>query len=130
LLLSPVPSAAHCDWLGQVICRGLLFLWIVGLESACGGGGGASNEPSCTFSGKAPAVLVWEAVPDALGYRIYYRTAPGSYIQNLEQGLDVGNVTTYSMTGLAVGTTYHFAVTAYGTNGESDFSNEACKIIS
>jgi hypothetical protein len=104
-------------------------MWIAGLESACGGGDGTSDGPSCAFSGKPPAVLVWDAVPDALGYRIYYRTAPGSYLQNLEQGLDVGNVTTYSMTELAARSTYHFAVTAYGTNGESDFSNEACKTI-
>jgi hypothetical protein len=92
--------------------------------NACGGGG-----PPCSSTGRAPVVLAWDAVAGADGYRIYYRTAPGSYLQNLELGLDAGDVTTYSVAGLTTGTTYYFAVTAYGSNGESDFSDEACQSI-
>jgi fibronectin type 3 domain-containing protein len=105
----------------------LLLLPIVGALNACGGGG----EPviACSLVGQSPVVLVWDAVSGADGYRIYYRTEPGSYLQNLEQGLDLGNDTTYTATGLTLGTTYHFAVTAYGPDGESDFSNEACQTI-
>jgi len=106
---------------------GLLLLAIAVALSACGGGG--EDAAACALNGPEPAVLAWDAVAGALGYRIYYRTAPGSYFQNLEQGLDVGNLVTYTVTGLASGTTYHFAVTAYGAEGESDFSNEACKAI-
>lgn len=85
--------------------------------------------PECDSTGAAPIVLTWDDVVGADGYRIYYRTAPGSYTQNLEQGLDVGNVTTFTVTGLTPGTSYHFAVTAYDSTGESDFSNEACQTI-
>ena len=94
--------------------------------NACGG---ETDAVACIFTGPAPAVLTWNAVAGANGYRIYYRTSPGSYLQNLEQGLDVGNVSTYKATGLTSGTSYHFAVTAYGPDGESDFSNEVCKTI-
>jgi fibronectin type 3 domain-containing protein len=109
------------------ISSALLLLMACGVLNACGGGG----EPvsACDSTGTAPMVLVWDAVTGAEGYRIYVRTAPGSYLQNLEQGLDVGNATTFTATTLAAGTTYHFAVTAYDSIGESDFSNEACQTI-
>jgi len=104
----------------------LFSLAVSGLLHACGGG---DPLPECNVTGPSPVVLVWDGVTGAVGYRIYYRTAPGSYLQNLEEGLDVGNVTTFVATGLTVGTTYHFAVTAYDLMGESDFSNEACQTI-
>lgn len=108
------------------------------LLSACGGGGGDGDgaefvvEPerlTCSSSGSAPVVLVWTAAVSANGYRVYYRSAPGSYLQNIGAGLDAGNVTTYSVAGLVGGTAYAFAVTAYGLDGESDFSNEVCQTI-
>ena len=94
--------------------------------NACGGG---EPEPACNSTGRAPVVVAWDAATGANGYRIYYRSAPGSYLQNLGLGLDASDVTTYSVAGLSTGTTYHFAVTAYGSNGESDFSDEACQSI-
>jgi hypothetical protein len=100
-------------------------LLIAALISACGaadgGGGGDSSS-----SGQATVTLVWDVVVGANGYRIYYRSAPGSYVQNMGEGIDAGHSTTYSVTGLVGGITYCFAATAYGSNGESDFSNEAC----
>ena len=43
--------------------------------------------------------------------------------------VDVGNVTTYTVSNLAPGT-YYFVVTAYdSSNDESSFSNEASKTI-
>ena len=100
------------------------------LVSSCGGGGdGGEPVIRCDDTGSSPVVLVWDSVVGANGYRIYYRTGPGSYLQNLEQGLDAGAGTTFAVSGLASGTTYFFAVTAYDAMGESDFSNEACQTI-
>lgn len=129
LLRSCTSFEADCSCLARHYSGALLLLAMAGLLHACGGGGGGESAIACNSTGQTPVVLVWDAVTGANGYRIYYRTEPGSYLQNLEQGLDVGNVTTYSVTGLTSGMTYHFAVTAYGSNGESDFSNEACQTV-
>jgi chitodextrinase len=73
------------------------------------------------------ASLAWDSVTGSnlSGYRLYFGTAPGTYLQSDGQGTSVGNVTTYTMTGLASGSRYYFAVTAFDTLGiESDYSNE------
>jgi len=73
------------------------------------------------------ASLAWDAVTDPTlsGYRVYFGTAPGTYLQAPGQGTSVGNVTAYTIAGLASGTRYYFAVTAFDTLGiESDYSNE------
>jgi hypothetical protein len=78
------------------------------------------------------AVLAWDAVtdPNLRGYRIYLGTAPGTYFQSVGQGLNVGNVTTYTVTGLSSRTTYFFAATAFdNSNRETVFSNEVFKAI-
>ena len=78
------------------------------------------------------AGLTWDSVtdPNLSGYRLYFGTAPGTYLQSVGQGTSVGNVTTYTMTGLASGSRYYFAVTAFDTLGiESDYSNEVFKDI-
>jgi hypothetical protein len=120
------------DSQGGEACRNanavLLVAMAVALLGGCGGGD-APEVVTCAFAGPAPAVLSWDAVPGADGYRLYFRTAPGSYVQNLGQGLDIGNVLSFTIANIAGGTTYHFAVTAYDSSGESDFSNEACKSI-
>lgn len=104
----------------------LLLLAIVSLLNACGGGdGGASANPTT-------ATLTWDAVADQSlsGYRIYYGTAPATYLQPVGQGVSVGTATTYTVTGLSSGTRYYFAATAIDTsNNESAFSNEVSKSI-
>ncbi len=68
-------------------------------------------------------MLAWDPdnVSDLAGYKIYYGTASGNYQGNI----DVGNVTTYTLNGLTIGTTYYVAATAYTVSGlESSFSNE------
>ena len=77
------------------------------------------------------ATLAWDAVthPDLGGYRVYFGTASGTYFQAAGNGVDVGNATTYTVTGLSSGTRYHFAVKAYSSNTESAFSNEVFKDI-
>ena len=63
----------------------------------------------------------WLANPDAVnGYRIHYGGASGSY----NQVFDAGNRTNATVGNLVAGTTYYFALTAYNTAGESDYSNE------
>jgi len=72
--------------------------------------------------------LSWDAntEPDLAGYKLHYGTASGSYTVHL----DVQNVTTYTVTGLADGQTYYFAATAYDSAGnESEYSNEVSHSI-
>ena len=85
---------------------------------------------SATFAPPNAAVLTWDPVTDAtlVGYRVYYGTV--GYTQARGAGISVGNVTTFTVTGLTSGTRYFFAVTAYGTaNVESPYSNEVTKLI-
>ena len=66
--------------------------------------------------------LVWDPSPDPLvtGYRLYYGTSSGNYTYVI----DAGNRMDCTVTGLAAGTTYYFAATAYtGIGDESTFSN-------
>jgi hypothetical protein len=67
--------------------------------------------------------LAWNpsASADVVGYKIYYGTSSGS----AQQALDVGNVTTATVSNLDEASTYFFAVTAYNNAGlESQRSNE------
>jgi hypothetical protein len=70
----------------------------------------------------ADITLAWDASNGVglSGYKVYIGTGPGTY----GSSIDVGNVTTYTVTGLGSGT-YYFAVTAYDTSRlETGFSNE------
>ncbi len=62
----------------------------------------------------AQVSLAWDAntEPTLAGYKIYYGTAS----QNYGWVLDVGKVTTSTVTGLTDGLTYYFAATAYNTS--------------
>jgi len=78
--------------------------------------------------GSGTATLSWSPSPgpNLAGYRVHFGTASGVY----GWSIDVGNVSTYQVTGLARGFTYFFTLTAYNTGGhESGFSNEASKSI-
>lgn len=71
----------------------------------------------------AGATVSWQAntESDLAGYQIYYGTSRNFY----SVILDVGNVTTYNVTGLTAGTTYYFALTAVDQSGnESEYSAE------
>ena len=70
------------------------------------------------------ANLVWDASPDATvtGYKVYYGGVSGNYTNSFS----VGNTLTSTVSSLADGARYYFAVTAYDASGaESDYSNEA-----
>jgi hypothetical protein len=121
----------------------MLLVASFSMLAACGGGpeaagaGGAGAAITCANGGNS-ANLTWNAIadPDLAGYRVYYGTTSGTYLQPRGQGVDVpatvaANVTNFTVMGLASGTTYFFAITAYGnTQFESDFSNEVCKTTS
>jgi hypothetical protein len=67
--------------------------------------------------------LTWDAntEPDLDGYKLHYGQASRSYTQSV----DVGDQTTYTLTGLEDGVTWYLAVTAYDLyDNESDYSNE------
>ena len=76
--------------------------------------------------------LEWDAntEPDLAGYRIYYDIDSGPPYDGtgaLEgtSWINVGNVTTYTLHGLADGVAYFFTATAYDSEGlESSYSNE------
>lgn len=67
--------------------------------------------------------LQWPAVDDArvVGYRVYYGVETGNYSETI----DVGNQTSYQITGLDPDTVYYFTVTAYDQEGrESGYTPE------
>jgi len=114
----------------KTVIRLLLVMFIYCLL-LYGCGGGVSTDPGIPKNG---ALLVWQAptknvdgslLPDLAGYRIYYGSYEGYYVNSI----DVGNVTSYIITNLSPGT-YHFVVTAYTSAGyESAFSNDASKTV-
>src|SRR5881296_1937266 len=80
------------------------------------------------LSSAAQVTLAWDANtdPDLAGYKLYYGLSSGSY----QSSVDVGNVTSYTLSGLLDGRIYYFAATAYNLSvAESGFSNEVSKAI-
>ena len=83
--------------------------------------GSLSSVASVTLA--APVTLSWSrnSESDISGYKIKYGTASRAYTTSI----NVGNVTTYTLTGLMAGRTYYFAVSAFDKNGnESGLSAE------
>lgn len=77
----------------------------------------------------ADVTLAWDAsVSQGIaGYKIYVGTASRVY----QAPIVIANQLTYTVTGLATGSTYYFAATAFDADGnESDFSNEVFQLIS
>ena len=78
------------------------------------------------------ATLQWDDVPhpNIRGYRIYYGPDPDMYLQLPGQGVEVGRVTSHTITGLISGRRYYFAVTAVDEAGnESELSGQVFKDI-
>jgi hypothetical protein len=77
--------------------------------------------PFSTFASDIRTSWGAGSAPDLAGYKVYYGTSSRNY----GKVITVGNVTSYTLTGMSTGN-YYFAVTAYDTSGnESGFSNEA-----
>ncbi|MFI5360053.1 MAG: cohesin domain-containing protein, partial [Halanaerobiales bacterium] len=75
---------------------------------------------SSAVPGDGSVSLSWSRVDNADGYRVKYGTRSGNYTEEIE----VGNRTSYTVSGLTNGTRYYFAVVAYNAAGESRNSNE------
>jgi hypothetical protein len=76
----------------------------------------------------AQVTASWDAntEPSLAGYKIYYGTQSRAY----SCSIDVGNQTSYIITGLAAGTTYYFTGTAYDKNGnENEYCDEVIYTI-
>lgn len=89
--------------LGLSIC-----LFVVSIAAVCHG---------------ADVTLAWDAnsEPDLSGYTIHYGTCSGAYTESV----DVGNVTVFTVGGLAAGQTYYFTAKAYDNDGNSSgYSSE------
>jgi hypothetical protein len=94
---------------------------------------GNNNPPAApgnliaTAAGSAKINLAWEDHSNnETGFKIERKTgADGSYAEIVPQGGIGANVTGYSNTGLAAGTTYFYRVCANNSDGNSAYSNEA-----
>jgi hypothetical protein len=120
-----VPKRGKGALLGLVICgTGVLFSGCHGGGSTSGSGGSPGN--SATLNWTAPTTQADGSTPlaELSGYRVHYGTASRRYTVDV----DVGNVTTCVVSNLVSGT-YYFAVTAYNSGGESDYSVEGSKTI-
>ena len=101
-------------------------------------GTGATNTPrtipvsltmSSTTTTKRTATLSWtaNAETDLAGYKIYVSRSRGSYGAPITS---IGKTTSFTATGLSIGVTYYFVVTAYDTAGnESSYSGEVSKYV-
>jgi PKD repeat protein len=72
--------------------------------------------------------LAWDppSGPPPAGYKIYFGPAAGNY----PSSIDVGNTTSYAVTGLTEGATYHFAATDYdAARSESGYSNDVSATV-
>ena len=115
---------------------------LFGVELRCGGGIRTARKPirilgaaralgavlllaafGASAQTQSSVTLAWEAstAGGISGYRLHWGGASRTYTNVI----NAGNTTTGTVSGLAVGATYFFAVTAYATNGlESDYSTE------
>src|SRR3990170_4426720 len=101
----------------------IIYLIIIIITGGCGDGGGGGTE-TATLSWDAPTTNTDDTdLTDLAGYKIYYRTSPGTY----DSVIDAAKVTTYTVSDLTPAT-YYFVVTAYDEEGnESDYSNVVSK---
>jgi hypothetical protein len=82
-----------------------------------------------TVANSGQLTLAWDASvdPDLSGYKVYVGTSSGAYGVSV---VDVGNLTTCTITGLQPGTLYYVAVTGYNQGGtEGGFSDEVSSTI-
>lgn len=89
-----------------------------------------SQPPASTSSGTGSATLSWtsNSEADLAGYKLYVGTAPGRYTYG--SPVIIGLMGSYTISGLPVGQTYYFALSAFDSSGnESGLSSEVSKSI-
>lgn len=102
----------------------LLFLLLILL--GCGGGGGDSGNDG----GSSGIInLAWDSNPEPtnVGYKIYYGETSKVYDHTVDAGAATpfqDNGRSFQLSGLTPGQVYYISITAYNSNGESDFSDE------
>ncbi len=87
---------------------------------------GGTPPPPPPPGGGGSAIVTWNANPesDLSGYRVFYGTSSRNY----PNSISVGKVTSATINGLTVGTTYYFALKAVDTSGNlSGYSAEVTK---
>jgi hypothetical protein len=103
------------------LARNALQVILLGAALCVSGfGQSVGNTPAIASS---PVTLSWDKSPsrDVKGYRLHYATTSKRYSETI----DVGNVTTYTISNLIPKKRYYFVVTAYDATGsESLPSNE------
>jgi len=108
----------------------------VSIDPGGAAGGGTWSQIAGGSGGDQQATLYWDEVtkppistiPSA-GYRVYVGLSPGQYQQPPGQGINAGNVTSYTVQGLKSGTMYYFSVTTYIGGSESKKSVEVSKLM-
>ena len=109
-------------------CREKFYIFLVIMHLFIAFGSGGCSE-GCFSSGEriGKLNLTWVAnkEPDIAGYKVFYGTTPGKY----GPGIDVGNVTKFTLSGLIKGQTYYIAIKAYNWYGkESVLSQEVSAV--
>lgn len=90
-----------------------------------------SQPPASTSSGTGSATLSWtsNSEADLAGYKLYVGTAPGRYTY-AGSPVIIGLMGSYTLSGLPIGQTYYFALSAFDSSGnESALSSEVSKSI-
>ncbi|TKB95636.1 MAG: hypothetical protein E8D41_00305 [Nitrospira sp.] len=133
LTVSPASGTGSSTLTASVNTAGLTAQTYTGTITVSAAGI-TSKTVAVTLTVNAPATssatLTWSpnTESDLAGYKIYRATTSGGYgapIATLQ-----GSATTYTATGLQMGTTYYFIITAYDSAGnESLPSNEVSKSI-
>ena len=76
-------------------------------------------------AGHGSVTVSWDASTGATGYRVYYGTGAAGAVTKTSSSADSGAALFLSVSGLADGTAYRFAVAARGPGGEGPLSAEA-----
>ncbi|HET9845966.1 MAG TPA: hypothetical protein VFQ02_09450 [Nitrospira sp.] len=87
--------------------------------------------PTSTSPGTGSAILSWTSngEADLAGYKLYVGTAPGQYTY-AGSPFVIGLMGSYTISGLPMGQTYYFALSAFDSSGnESGLSSEVSKSI-
>jgi len=131
---TPVIVGNATKYLVSSLANGKTYYFVVTATNAAGGTSNNSNELNATpqvpvppapvlntaIAGNAKVALSWGAASGATSYSVAYGTAIGVY----GTSVIVGNVTSYTVSGLTNGTVYYFVVFAADAGGTSASSNE------